>query len=61
MGRAVGLHARTLGALIRPLGDVVVIMPPLAIELPLLEELCEIVYRSISEVCSAYDGSSAGT
>jgi adenosylmethionine-8-amino-7-oxononanoate aminotransferase len=61
MGRAVGLHARTLGALIRPLGDVVVIMPPLAIELPLLAELCEIVYRSISEVCSAYVGSSAGT
>ena len=54
MGRAVCTHARGLGALLRPLGDVVVIMPPLAIELALLDELCDIVFRSISEVCSAY-------
>ena len=32
MGRAVCTHARDLGAVLRPLGDVVVIMPPLAIE-----------------------------
>jgi len=51
MGRAVCKHARGLGALLRPLGDVVVIMPPLAIDLPLLDELCTIVYRAIDEVC----------
>jgi adenosylmethionine-8-amino-7-oxononanoate aminotransferase len=55
MGRAVCRHARGLGAVIRPLGDVVVIMPPLTIELGLLEELCEIVFRSIAEVCGAYE------
>jgi adenosylmethionine-8-amino-7-oxononanoate aminotransferase len=63
MGRAVCRHARELGAIIRPLGDVVVIMPPLAIELSLLEELGEIVFRSIAEVCTAHaePDSSAGT
>jgi adenosylmethionine-8-amino-7-oxononanoate aminotransferase len=59
IGRAVCTHARGLGALLRPLGDVVVIMPPLAIELSLLDELCEIVYRSISEVCSDHGAGSA--
>jgi adenosylmethionine-8-amino-7-oxononanoate aminotransferase len=58
MGRSVCTHARGLGALLRPLGDVVVIMPPLAIELPLLEELCSIVTRAITEVCGA-DGEGA--
>jgi adenosylmethionine-8-amino-7-oxononanoate aminotransferase len=56
MGRAVCRHARALGAVIRPLGDVVVIMPPLGIELGMLEELCEIVYQSIVEVLDEQRG-----
>ena len=36
--------------MIRPLGDVVVLMPPLAIDLALLDQLGEIVYNSIREV-----------
>jgi len=46
-------RARKRGALLRPLGNVVVIMPPLAIEEALLDRLCEIVYQSIEEVCGA--------
>jgi adenosylmethionine---8-amino-7-oxononanoate aminotransferase len=40
MGHRVALEARRLGAVIRPLGDVVVLMPPLAISEP---ELCRLV------------------
>jgi adenosylmethionine-8-amino-7-oxononanoate aminotransferase len=36
--------------LLRPLGDVVVIMPPLAIDLPLLDRLCAVVYDCVSAV-----------
>ncbi len=53
LGRAVCLQARSRGALLRPLGDVVVIMPPLSISLDMLEELCEIVCESIEAACTA--------
>jgi adenosylmethionine-8-amino-7-oxononanoate aminotransferase len=46
------MKAREHGAVIRPLGDVVVLMPPLAIEPALLDRLGQIVYDSIREVCS---------
>lgn len=49
MGAAVCARARVHGALLRPLGDVVVLMPPLAIDLDLLDRLGEIVYTSIRE------------
>jgi adenosylmethionine-8-amino-7-oxononanoate aminotransferase len=52
-GRAVCQAARRHGALLRPLGDVVILMPPLAIDLPLLDRLCEIVYHAIEEVSLA--------
>jgi adenosylmethionine-8-amino-7-oxononanoate aminotransferase len=48
MGHQVTLEARARGAIVRPLGDVVVLMPPLAIEPDLLEELFEIVSDSIA-------------
>jgi adenosylmethionine-8-amino-7-oxononanoate aminotransferase len=41
--------ARERGVLLRPLGDVVVVMPPLAIELPLLDRLCEVLYECLDE------------
>ena len=44
----VTLEARARGAIVRPLGDVVVLMPPLSIEADVLEELVEIVADSIS-------------
>ncbi|MBI1916150.1 MAG: adenosylmethionine--8-amino-7-oxononanoate transaminase [Planctomycetes bacterium] len=51
-GHAVCKLARAHGALLRPLGDVVVVMPPLAIDLSLLDRLGEIVHDSFREVCS---------
>ncbi|HEV3006808.1 MAG TPA: adenosylmethionine--8-amino-7-oxononanoate transaminase [Pirellulales bacterium] len=41
-------HARRLGVLVRPLGDVVVIFPPLAISLDELDRLCAAVEEGIA-------------
>lgn len=49
-GRQVILKAREKGVIIRPLGDVVVLMPPLAITGQELSDLCEAVTASIMEV-----------
>ena len=43
------------GAIIRPLGDVVVLMPPLSIEADELEELVEIIADSIAAATERYD------
>jgi adenosylmethionine-8-amino-7-oxononanoate aminotransferase len=48
VGHRVTLEARRRGAIVRPLGDVVVLMPPLAIEAEELEELVEITADSIA-------------
>src|SRR5262249_1767905 len=50
LGHAVCKRAREHGALLRPLGDVIVLMPPLAIEPELLDRLGEIVHDCIREV-----------
>jgi adenosylmethionine---8-amino-7-oxononanoate aminotransferase len=47
MGHRVTLEARRLGAIIRPLGDVVVLMPPLAISEHDLRRLVEITAAAI--------------
>ena len=44
---------REHGVLIRPLGDVIVLMPPLSISLELLEQLCDATKQSIVEVTEA--------
>jgi adenosylmethionine---8-amino-7-oxononanoate aminotransferase len=48
MGHQVTLEARARGAIVRPLGDVVVLMPPLAIAPDVLEELVEVTADSIA-------------
>jgi adenosylmethionine-8-amino-7-oxononanoate aminotransferase len=48
IGHQVTLEARARGAIVRPLGDVVVLMPPLSIEPDVLEELVETVSDSIA-------------
>jgi adenosylmethionine-8-amino-7-oxononanoate aminotransferase len=48
LGHRVTLEARKRGAMIRPLSDVVVLMPPLAISEAELEELLDICVESIS-------------
>jgi adenosylmethionine-8-amino-7-oxononanoate aminotransferase len=47
MGHRVTLEARRLGAMIRPLGDVVVLMPPLSISLEELRRLVSITFDAI--------------
>jgi adenosylmethionine-8-amino-7-oxononanoate aminotransferase len=53
MGHRVTLAARRRGAIIRPLGDVVVLMPPLAISESDLRVLVAITADAIAEVTSA--------
>jgi adenosylmethionine-8-amino-7-oxononanoate aminotransferase len=50
MGIKVVQEARRRGLVIRPLGDVVVLMPPLSITQGELEELLDITYQSIKTV-----------
>ena len=50
IGIKVCLKARKHGVIIRPLGDVIVIMPPLAISISQLEALLDAIYASIEAV-----------
>jgi adenosylmethionine---8-amino-7-oxononanoate aminotransferase len=52
LGQRVVLEARRRGAVIRPLGDVIVLMPPLAISEADLRRLVEITAESIRAACS---------
>lgn len=50
IGHRVTLAARERGAIIRPLGDVIVLMPPPAMPPNFVERLCAIARESIAEV-----------
>ncbi len=50
-GQRVCRAARDLGVILRPLGDVVVLMPPLSISSAQLERLVTTARRAIDEVC----------
>ncbi len=50
LGAEVCRRARGHGLFIRPLGDVIVIMPPLAISTEQLDEMLAIIGRSLDEV-----------
>jgi adenosylmethionine---8-amino-7-oxononanoate aminotransferase len=54
MGHRVTLEARERGAIIRPLGDVVVLMPPLAIDEADLRRLVSITAESIDAATSEF-------
>lgn len=47
-GAVVCRKARNQGVLIRPLGDVVVLMPPLSIDISLLDRLCGVLYNILT-------------
>jgi adenosylmethionine-8-amino-7-oxononanoate aminotransferase len=51
-----GIHvcraAREQGVLLRPLGDVIVVMPPLAIDVSLLDRLCTVLYNGLGSLTS---------
>ena len=53
IGHRVCLEARNQGALLRPLGDVIVVMPPLSITLRQLDKLVGIVWNSVKAVASS--------
>jgi adenosylmethionine-8-amino-7-oxononanoate aminotransferase len=53
LGHQVTLAARRRGAIVRPLGDVIVLMPPLAIDEAQLVRLVEITAAAIAEVTAA--------
>jgi adenosylmethionine-8-amino-7-oxononanoate aminotransferase len=50
VGARVCARARDLGLLIRPLGDVLVVMPPLAIRLEQLDEMLDVMIDCVREV-----------
>ena len=50
-GQRVCDHARGEGVLLRPLGDVIVVMPPLAVSLEQLDKIAGAVERGIREEC----------
>ena len=53
MGHQVTLEARTRGAIVRPLGDAVILMPPLAITEADLRRLVEITAKAIAVACAS--------
>ncbi len=52
-GHRVIMAARKLGAILRPLGDTIVLMPPLCISQGELEDLCRITYEAIDQNVSS--------
>jgi adenosylmethionine---8-amino-7-oxononanoate aminotransferase len=52
MGHRVTLEARERGAIVRPLGDTVVVMPPLSISAADLSRLLDVVAESIAAACA---------
>lgn len=50
VGNQVCRLARDQGVILRPLGDVVVLMPPLAIDISLLDRLGTVVYNSVEAI-----------
>ncbi|MBV8557857.1 MAG: aminotransferase class III-fold pyridoxal phosphate-dependent enzyme, partial [Planctomycetaceae bacterium] len=57
VGRRICQRARDFGVLVRPLGDVIVIMPPLAITLDQLDVLLDVLLRCVRDVT---EGKSSG-
>lgn len=53
MGHQVTLAARRRGVVLRPLGDVVVLMPAPAMPAELVERLCDVAVESIEEVTNS--------
>ena len=52
MGARACRMARDRGVLLRPLGDVVVVMPPLAVDLILLDRLGDVLYNSVKALAN---------
>ncbi len=53
VGHRVIMEARKRGVIIRPLGDVIVLMPPPAIDAGILEELVDVTYDCVKKITGA--------
>ena len=53
IGQKVIKEARRKGLIIRPLGDIIVLMPPLGISIEEIDKICEITYEAIKIVTEA--------
>jgi len=58
-GHRVIMEARNKGVIIRPLGDVIVLMPPLGISLQEMDHLCDAAYESIRVITEAVGNGNA--
>jgi adenosylmethionine-8-amino-7-oxononanoate aminotransferase len=56
LGAAVCRRMREQGVLVRPLGDVIVLMPPLAIDCNQLDHLGDVLYNSIEAMSATFRG-----
>lgn len=52
MGARIGRKAREYGLMMRPIGDVLILMPPLASTADQVRDMLEILYRALEEVTS---------
>jgi adenosylmethionine-8-amino-7-oxononanoate aminotransferase len=50
MGAQVCRLARDQGVILRPLGDVIVVMPPLGIAISLLDQLGDVLYNCVAAI-----------
>jgi len=50
MGNRVILKAREMGLILRPLGDVIVLMPPLSIKPAEIDRICDVVHDCVREL-----------
>jgi adenosylmethionine-8-amino-7-oxononanoate aminotransferase len=54
IGHQVTLEARSQGLIIRPLGGVIVLMPPLSVSISEIDRICDITYDAIRKVTARY-------
>jgi adenosylmethionine-8-amino-7-oxononanoate aminotransferase len=55
IGAQVCQEARNHGVILRPLGDVIVLMPPLSIDFPDLKKLIDVTYKSIKQATEKHE------
>ncbi len=61
IGQKIAMTARTLGMLIRPIGTIMILMPPLSASVKELEQMVSILKLAISVVRSSSPSSSIQT
>jgi len=53
IGHRIIIEARKHGVIIRPLGNIIVLMPPLSISIDELDKLCSVTFEAIRTVTEA--------